>query len=432
MEHPKDPIENERSTMDPQGNNLSTKQQPLKTLFGLSSFQVLAMFRRGLFYTFLSIYMREYLQMSVTATTLWETIPMCMSGIFQVLVWGRLSDRLQKRRSLIVLGEILAGSGLLITFFIHRQTVDLIQAGYVIVFGLSIIEIFWSMSNISWSALISDLYPSKDRTRIMGQLTSLGGGGRILGVVLGSLLYDGMGRYYEGWGFREGWLFILASIVMFLSTIPMLFVPEGGVKGLLQDPQVPPDLKITITSTDTSTTPTATTSAIPFGADPRKIGNTLKKKGHRLNSRLHRSPQLFVFILFIIALFIMNFGRNSVDVLYSQFLVLPDTYNLGSTVLGWVVNLRSVATILLGLLVGMLSKKMGNARTLFLGILSSLVALVSTAFIHSVVVIFIASFFFGMGEVIISAASYAYAASLIPESVRASPRRSPPPAPTWS
>ncbi|MCP4343911.1 MAG: hypothetical protein GY795_00090 [Desulfobacterales bacterium] len=35
----------------------------------ISSFQILAMFRRGLFYAYLSIYLRYFLGLSVTETT---------------------------------------------------------------------------------------------------------------------------------------------------------------------------------------------------------------------------------------------------------------------------------------------------------------------------------------------------------------------------
>ena len=131
----------------------SPKLNTRRIFYSLSSFQMLAMFRRGLFYTFLSIYMRYFLGLSVTMTTLYATIPMVLSSIFQTFVWGRLSDRLQKRRTLIILGEFIAGILLIITFWVHTLFDDLTQAGIAIITGLSIIEIFWSMSNISWSAL---------------------------------------------------------------------------------------------------------------------------------------------------------------------------------------------------------------------------------------------------------------------------------------
>ena len=107
-----------------------------RTFIGLSSFQILAMFRRGMFYTYLSIYLRDFLKLSVTETTLYATLPMIMSVIFQNLVWGPLSDKFQRRRFLIILGEILAGIGTISVWAIHFFVTDLFIAGYVIIIGL--------------------------------------------------------------------------------------------------------------------------------------------------------------------------------------------------------------------------------------------------------------------------------------------------------
>jgi MFS family permease len=73
---------------------------------GLASFEMLAMFRRGLFYAYLTIYLRHFLGLSVTATTLFATLPMVVNILSQGLIWGRISDRYQLRRSLIIIGEL--------------------------------------------------------------------------------------------------------------------------------------------------------------------------------------------------------------------------------------------------------------------------------------------------------------------------------------
>jgi len=200
-----------------------------KTFPGIASFQILAMFRRGLFYSYLSVYLRFFLGLSVTETTFFATFPMILNIIFQTFVWGVLSDRYQKRRTLIIVGEISAALFTVLVWFLHTLPTSKYAAGYIIILGLSFIEIFWSMSNIGWSAIISDLYPEQDRTSILGKLSSIGALGRILGVWIGGLAYDGLSRYYEGWGFDKGLLFFIASGIMLLSTIPMFFVPEGGI-----------------------------------------------------------------------------------------------------------------------------------------------------------------------------------------------------------
>ena len=342
-----------------------------KTFIGLSSFQILAMFRRGLFYTYLSIYFRDFLKLTVTETTLYATLPMIMSVVFQNFVWGPISDRFQRRRTLIILGETLAGIGTILVWLIHYGIKNLFIAGYVIIFGMSVIEIFWSMSNIGWSALISDLYPSLHRSKVMGQLTSIGGVGRIIGISIGGILYD------NGFGFRDGPLFFVASLVMFISTLPMLFTPEGGIK---------------------------------FNNFEESNRETAKKPSSNFK---------LVFWVFILSLIFINFGRNSISIPYSQYLTLNDGFNVNSIVLSYIANTRSIAVLLIGYSAGFLSKKMGHARTLILGTSSSIAGLLMTALSPNLFLIFVGSFLLGTGDVIITASSYALASDLIPIKIRA-------------
>ncbi|MFX0021827.1 MAG: MFS transporter [Candidatus Hermodarchaeota archaeon] len=365
----------------------STKT-PARIFSGLSSFQILAMFRRGLFYTYLSLYMREFLNLSVFETTLYATLPMIMSIVFQNFVWGPISDRIQRRRTLIVLGEILAGIGTIIVWGIHfllatlhtsgftlnfwgNNYSALYISGYVIIIGLSFVEMFWSMSNIGWSALISDLYPSEKRSKIMGQLTGLGGMGRIFGIFIGGILYDG------GFGFRNGPLFFVASSFMFISTIPMLlFSPEGGIKENKEDEFL-------------ETEPNNTEKSI------------------------------LIFVIFIIALAAINFGRNSIAIPYSQYLSLNTGFNVDSIMLSFITNSRSVATLIIGFTAGILSKRFGHSRTLIIGTSIGIIALIITATTSFLSIIFVGSFLIGAAEVLIYASSYAIASLLIPSRIRA-------------
>ncbi len=355
---------------------LSTNKRsktPLRIFTGLSSFQMLAMFRRGLFYTFLSIYLREFLLLSVTMTTLYASIPMVMSVVFQNFVWGPISDKFQRRRTLIICGEILAGIGTLTVWGVHVIFNEFILAGWVIIIGLSLVEMFWSMSNIGWSALISDLYPSKKRSKIMGQLTSLGGLGRIFGIFIGGILYD------SGFGFRNGPLFIVASSVMFLSAIPMImFSPEGGFDSKKQE----------------------------------------KLDSLELNQN-NNQKSIFIFIIFIIALTFINFGRNSIAIPYSQYLRLGSGFNVNDIMLSFIANSRSVATMIIGFAAGFLSKKFGHSKTLMFGTSIGIVALIITATTIYLQIIFVGSFLIGAAEVIIYASSYAIASDLIPAKMRA-------------
>lgn len=351
----------------------NTKHSLRSTFIGLSSFQILAMFRRGMFYTYLSLYMLDFLHLSATETTLYATLPMFISVVFQNFVWGPLSDKFQKRRSLIILGEVLAGIGTITVWFVHSIFSNLLLAGYVIIIGLMGIEAFWSMSNISWSALISDIYPSKERSKIMGQLTSLGGFGRIIGISIGSILYN------NGYGFRDGPLFFVAALVMFISSIPMILSPEGGIKS------------------------------------EKKEGTSIEAN----NNRPQRYNFKVIFIVFIISLTFINFGRNSIATFYSPYLYLYSGFGINDLLLGNIVNTRSVAVLTIGFLAGTLSKKFGHSRTLIFGVSLAIFALVITGLTDNLALIFVGSFFIGTAEVIIYAASYVIASNLIPSKVRA-------------
>jgi MFS family permease len=345
------------------------------TFFNISSFQILTMFRRGLFYSYLSIYLRFFLGLSVTETTLFATFPMILNILFQRFVWGALSDKYQRRRTFIILGEVLAAIGTVIVWYIHRLPVSKIAAGYVIIIGLSLVEIFWSMSNIGWSAMISDFYPEDQRTGVLARLTSIGALGRIVGVLIGGFAYDGLTRYYEGWGFDQGLLFFVASGTMLLSTIPMFFVPEGGIRT----------------------------------ADPDQAQNNIKDGKTTTSSKLSR-----IFIVFLLAMIFINFGRNSIAVIKAQYLSLDEGFNVSSQLLGYIVNMQSLAIFVFGLFITRLARRYKDVVLLFAGTAVGILSLLGFVVATALPVIFIANFLAGVSMVVIMSSSYSYASKLIP------------------
>lgn len=339
------------------------------------------MFRRGLFYSYLSIYLRAFLGLSVTETTLFATLPMIVNVLFQMFVWGIISDKLQLRRTLIILGEIIAGVSTLLVFFGHRMVEDLHTAGWIIIIGLSIVEIFWSMSNVGWSALISDLFANTTRQKVQGQLSSVGGIGRILGVLIGGMLYDGLQLQYMGWGFFEGSLFYIAAGAMIISTIPMFFIPEGGVEA----EQLPENNKEELDD---------------ISPNGKGKSNT-------------------VFIIFLIALIFINFGRNSLAVIFSPYMILESGFNLDSEVLSFLINFQSIGIIITGLIVGLIGKKIGSGYSTLFGTILSIFALMIISISSFLPLMFGANFIRGMGDVIVTASAYAVASELIPAKQRA-------------
>ncbi len=336
------------------------------------------MFRRGLFYSYLSVYLRHFLGLSVTATTLFATLPMMVNILSQTLIWGRISDRFQLRRTLIVAGEILAALGTLAVWYTHRMAADPMVAGYIIILGLTVVELFWSMSNISWSALISDLYSQEHRGRIQGRLASMGGIGRMGGIWIGGFLYDGLDLQFAGWGFYQGTLFFVAAGVMFLSIVPLYLLPEGG---LLHQPKgESSDQPLTMT---------------------------------------HNIDTAKIFMVFLIGMTLINFGRNSIAIIFPQYLTLTSGLGLDSRTLSHILNTQSAAIICFGWMIGWLSRRLGTHRTLLAGTASAIAALVLVAFSTSLPLLYLSSFLRGVADAAIMATAYELASDLIPASMRA-------------
>jgi len=348
---------------------------PLRYFIGLASYQMMAMFRRGLFYAYLSIYLRHSLGLSVTGTTLFATLPMVVNVLAQTLIWGNISDRFQLRRTLIIVGEMLAAAGTVVTWYVHRQFADPLSAGYAIIAGLTAIEMFWSMSNISWSALVSDLYGPQQRSRIQGWLASLGGTGRMAGVWIGGLLYDGLGLRPEGWGFYEGPLFFVAAGVMLISTLPLLFLPEGGIESDTVSP----------------------------AADPQ---------GEKL------SGSLAIYLVFLAGMTFINFGRNSIAIIFTQYLTLRSGLALDSRTLADIVNTQSLAIVAIGWMAGSICRRIGNGAALLSGTAAAVGALSVLAVTAKLPMVYTACFLRGVGDALIMASAYAFASLLIPPQKR--------------
>ncbi len=346
----------------------------------MGSFQILAMFRRGLFYSYLSIYLRFFLELSVTETTLFATLPMIFNVIFQNFVWGYLSDRMQLRRTLIIIGEISAAISTVLVWYLHILPEDNYTSGYIVIFGLAFVEIFWSMSNVGWTALISDLYPADERAGLQGRLQGIGALGRFAGVLIGGLLYDGLAMQYEGWGFYEGPLFFIASSVMLISTIPMLFVPEGGI----------------VKAED----------VVGTGEKDAEAEAALKKSTARK------------FRVFLIAMVCIYFGLNSIVLLKSQYLTLESGFDISSQTLSYIFNMATLAIFLWGIFIKPISKKVKDEYLLMFGVFTAVLYLLGYMLSPHVALIFCSEFFGGSALAIIMASSYSYASRLIPPEKR--------------
>jgi len=329
----------------------------------------MAMFRRGIFYFFLSIYLKENLGVSNTEMTLYATLPMVANILTQSAVWGRISDKFQKRRLLIIFGELYAAVGYIVVYFIHKNMAinkSLHAAAYTIIIGFTIIEAGWSSSNLGWTALIADLTKETERGKIMGRLQFIGGIGNILGVTASGFLYLG------GEGFSNGNLFFISSGIMVFSIIALFLIPESYAE--LEDSDIVP-INNTILN---------------------KNEESIKKKGKNTPvenpQKISWEWQLFVWILVVLG--IVNIGGNSINQMVSIYIRLPSTFAASDVIVAQLRNTSSIAMIIGGLLVGILP------------------------FAPSIVLIFVYMALLGLSRVWIQTISYSMITKIIPLEIR--------------
>ncbi|UJG39598.1 MAG: MFS transporter [Candidatus Heimdallarchaeum aukensis] len=364
-----------------------------KHFVSLSIFQIMAMFRRGIFYFFLSIYLKENLGVSNTEMTLYATLPMVANILTQSAVWGRISDKFQKRRLLIIFGELYAAVGYIVVYFIHKNMAinkSLHAAAYTIIIGFTIIEAGWSSSNLGWTALIADLTKETERGKIMGRLQFIGGIGNILGVTASGFLYLG------GEGFSNGNLFFISSGIMVFSIIALFLIPESYAE--LEDSGVVPINNAILNKNEE-------------GMENKGKNNTVENP-----QKIRWEWQLFVWILVVLG--IVNIGGNSINQMVSIYIRLPSTFAASDVIVAQLRNTSSIAIIIGGLLVGFLTKHFSDHTLLLVGFSFLFIGTLILPFAPSIVLIFVYMALLGLSRVWIQTISYSMITKIIPLEIR--------------
>lgn len=336
----------------------------------------MAMARRGLFYTFLTIYLWDILGLSVMATTLLASLTMIANSVSQTFVWGKISDKYQARRSLIVIGETIAAFGYVLVYFLHiylLNTSGSFAAAYSIIAGLSILEFFWSMSNLGWSALISDLTTSKERGKLMGVVSSVGGVGRILGISVSAVMYDWGG---EAGGFTSGLLFFFASGIMLASAVLIWFTTHPSERIHKK---------------------TRTSEAV--------------SKQNVLLSKSHSSKAFYWFLL---SRFVVGLGAFSILQILILYVKLDSPIGATSFDIAMIRNSASIAAIIASLLAGPLADRIGRKNALGLGFALTVTTPILYMFAQNSVQMIVINSLSGVSMALMNVVGYLVASDFIP------------------
>lgn len=347
-----------------------------RTYFNLSVFQFITFLRRGVFYTFMIPYL--YMLMgTVTWTAALGTLNMIGSSLGQNLLWGRICDKYKARTKLIISGEMIAAVTYVLVFLIHRFLRDSgnnFNAGLSIIFGLSILEFFWSMSDVGWAALLTDITTPQIRGRVIGTLNFIASVGRMTGVLYSGFLYN------DGEGFLNGTIFYIV-IALLLAGVSLMVFTSRRIK--------------TDKTEEQCTQMTA------------KQEDSLS---NRQNERKYR--------MFLISLIVMVLGAASISQIFLLFLQLPNGLNFSDPQMTLVVSAWTVGGMIASLGAGRLSDRFGRLKVLLFGLSLAIVTPLFYSFASSVPLM---SFVYGLNGVsfwTIQTVGFVFAGDMIPKDKR--------------
>jgi MFS family permease len=347
-----------------------------KTYFNLSVFQFITFLRRGVFYTFMIPYL-HMLMGTVTWTAALGTLNMIGSSLGQNLLWGRICDKYKARTKLIISGEMIAAVTYVLVFLIHRFLRDSgnnFNAGLSIIFGLSILEFFWSMSDVGWAALLTDVTTPHIRGRVIGTLNFIASVGRMTGVLYSGFLYN------DGEGFLNGTIFYIVIALLLAGVSLMVFTSR----------------RIKTDKTEEQCTQTAT------------------KQEDRLSNRQNERK----YWMFLISLIVVVLGAASISQIFLLFLQLPNGLNFSDPQMTLVVSAWTVGGMIASLGAGRLSDKFGRLKVLLFGLSLAIVTPLLYSFASSVPLM---SFAYGLNGVsfwTIQTVGFVFAGDMIPKDKR--------------
>ncbi|MEM3623286.1 MAG: MFS transporter [Candidatus Bathyarchaeia archaeon] len=352
-------------------------QKTRKFVFlNLGLFQFLCFVRRGIFYTFMINYLFDLMQ-TVTSTTLLGTFNMVSSALGQNLLWGKISDRYKLRAKLIIAGESIAAATYLIVFLIHKSLINVqanFSAGVSLIVGLSFLEFFWSMSDVGWAALLTDMTTSKTRGGIVGALNFIASLGRMIGIFFAGFLYN------NGEGFRQGTIFYIV-IAMLVASATIMW----------------------ITSMFTEKTNIKTKEVI---AKNKKSETSVKSE----NSQIYK--------WFLLSLIIIVIGTSCVNQVFLLFIKLPEGLNVSDSEMSLILTAWTLGGMLTSLLSGWLADRIGRASVLFTGLI---LAIITPSFYHLASNVLGMAIIYGLNGIgfwTIQTVGFAFAGDIIPENER--------------
>lgn len=339
------------------------------------------MMRRGVFYTFMYIYLFALLG-NVTTTAALGTLTMLMSATGQNFLWGKISDRYRLRAKLVVMGEVTAAFAYVVVFIVHKSFIDAgnnIPAGLALIIGLAILEFFWSMSDVGWAALITDITNPENRGGFVGAVNFVMSIGRMTGIIIAGFLYE------DGLGFRHGTIFYIVTVMLLTGAIIMWLVSKT----------IKPSATPTVLNSDEK--------------DKDEFASKLYESAESSSKNEH------AFLWFLIALTIVVLGAASVNQIFPLFLRLNDGLNASDLDISLILSAWTLGGMIASVLAGRLADRMGRTIVILAGLLIAAATPLFYGIASNVAIMAIVYGVNGMSFMTLQTAGFALAGDIIPE-----------------
>lgn len=244
--------------------------------------------------------------------------------------WGKLSDR-YGRRPMILLGLVM--SALSYALFGLAETV-------VVLLVSRLVQGAGAGTTGVVQAYVSDAAPPGDRTQALGWVTVASSAGVMIGPAVGSLATE-LGRSAPG--------FVAAGLCLLNFIFAWFLLPESA--SVEEDGDEPARATVSEGATD---------QAAPPAVEPRSLGRAVRQV-------LFHPQSSLATLIWIYALGMMAFmALNGVVALY-----LERVFAFTEASIGWFyVYVGAVSTLMRGLVLGPVVKRLGEVRTLRLGVVS--------------------------------------------------------------
>lgn len=352
------------------------QQSSRKDIFlNLSLFQFLSFVRRGVFYTFMINYLFKLMQ-TVTYTALLGTLNMLASALGQNLLWGKISDRYRLRTKLIVAGESIAAMTYLVVFLIHRSLMESqanFLAGLSLILGLSFLEFFWSMSDVGWAALLTDVTTSKTRGGIVGTLNFIASLGRMIGILFAGFLYN------DGEGFQQGTIFYIV-IAMLLASATVMWITSRSTE--------------------------------KFEAKKKEM------KTQDTGKKITTSHNGEIYGWFLASLIMIVIGAACIGQVFLLFIKLPEGLNVSDPEMSFILTAWTIGGMLASLLCGWLADRIGRAKVILIGLILATLTPVLYSSANTIIAMALIYGLNGISFWTIQTVGFAFAGDLIPEDRR--------------